>query len=164
MVTFVAYREHIALIYSNLRVKMRFFTKLLACCVISISTIVQAQESILGIDYLALTENPIIAEAMLEMESALIQYYQEGEWAASTHEDRIYALRSMATTLKRDRVSVDTYDVINQVAPDVPLKFLALSEEKYPNLRRFGNIVRLSKEGEESKKLYKALHGKEWGT
>jgi hypothetical protein len=138
--------------------------KLLLLCTILISLKATAQESILSIDYLALTKNPIIAEAMLEMESALIQYYQEGEWAASTHEDRIYALRSMATTLKRDRVSVDTYDVINQVAPNVPLKFLALNEEKHPNLRRFGNIVRLAKEGEESKKLYKALHGKEWGT
>lgn len=131
---------------------------------ILLSTKTTAQESILGIDYLALTESPVIAEAMLEMEPALIQYYQTGEWAETTYEDRVYALRSMATTLKRDRISVDTYEVINQVAPDVPLKFLALSEEKYPNLRRFGNIVRLSKEGEESKKLYKALHGKEWGT
>jgi hypothetical protein len=138
--------------------------KLLLLCTILVSLKATAQESIVGIDYLALTENPIIAEVMLEMEDALIQYYQEGELAASTHEDRIYALRSMATTLKRDRVSVDTYDVINQVAPDVPLKFLALSEEKYPNLRRFGNVVRLTKEGVESKKLYKALHGKEWGT
>ena len=137
--------------------------KLLLFCTLFISLKTTAQESILNIDYLALTNNPIIAEAMLDMEDALIEYYQTGEWAKTTHEDRVYALRSMATTLKRDRVSVDTYEVINQVAPDVPLKFLALSEEKYPNLRRFGNIVRLSKEGEESKKLYKALHGKEWG-
>lgn len=138
--------------------------KLLLFCTLFISLKTTAQESILNIDYLALTNNPIIAAAMLDMEGALIEYYQTGEWAETTHEDRVYALRSMATTLKRDRVSVDTYEVIDQVAPDVPLKFLALSEEKYPNLRRFGNIVRLSKESEESKKLYKALHGKEWGT
>lgn len=143
---------------------MRFFIKLFAYCTLLVSVHTTAQESVLGIDYLTLTGNPIIAEAMLEMEPALIQYYQTGEWAETTHADRVYALRITATSLKRDKVSVDTYEVINQVAPNTPLKFLELDEEKYPNLRRFGNIVRLTKQGEESKQLYKALHGKDWGT
>lgn len=138
--------------------------KLLLLCTILISTHTTAQESILGIDYLSLTENPIIAEAMFEMEPALIEYYQTGEWAESTHDDRVYILRGTAIVLKQDKISVDTYEVITQVAPNTPLKFLQLDEEKYPNLKRFGNIVRLTKEGEDSKKLYKALHGKEWGT
>ncbi len=123
-----------------------------------------AQESILGIDYLTLTGNPIIAEAMIEMEPALIEYYQTGEWAETTYEDRIYALRSMATTLRRDRVSVDTYEVIRAVAPETPIRFLKIDKEKYPNLWDFGDLMRIVKEGEESKKLYKAPHGKEWGT
>lgn len=138
--------------------------KLLLLCTILISTHTTAQESILDIDYLALTENPIIAEAMLEMEPALIEYYKTGEWAESTHEDRIYFLRGTATTLKRDKISVDTYEVIREVAPETPIKFLKINKEKYPNLWDFGDLMRIVKEGEESKKLYKALHGKEWGT
>jgi hypothetical protein len=143
---------------------MRFFIKLLTCCAISISAIAQGQESILDIDYIALTENPIIAEAMLEMEPALIEYYQTGEWAGSTHEDLIYILKGTAIVLKQDKVSVDTYEVIRVVAPETPIKFLKIDKVKYPNLWDFADLMRIVKEGEESKQLYKALHGKEWGT
>ncbi len=119
--------------------------------------------SALGIDYLEITENEIIAEAMLEMEPALIEYYQNGEWAGSTEYDRKYALRSKAVVLSQDHVSADTYKVISEVAPEVPLKFLKLDKDKYPDLWNFGELVRLKNEGEEERKLYKLLHGKEWG-
>lgn len=99
---------------------------------------------------------------MLEMEPALIEYYQTGEWTGTTEADRIYALRGLAIVLGMDIVSEDTYQVISEVAPDVPLQFLQLDKEKHPNLWDFGDLVRLKKEKEESLWLYRALHGKEW--
>jgi len=99
---------------------------------------------------------------MLEMEPALIEYYKKGEWAESTKEDRIYALGLTAYVLGKDKVSEDSYKVISQVAPEVPLKFLKLDKEKYPNLWNFGELMRLTKEEKESLWLYKALHGKDY--
>jgi len=128
------------------------------------SAVCQAEnKSALGIDYLEITKNPIIAEVMLEMEPELIKYYQQGEWAGSTEADRVYALRHKAYILSQDYVSKDNYQLISEVAPEVPLKFLKLDKERYPNLWDFGELVRLKKEGKEERRLYKLLHGKEWG-
>ena len=135
---------------------------ILALALFASATCFAEGRSILGIDYLKITENKIIAEAMLEMESALIEYYKKGEYAESTKYDREYALKGKAIVLSQDHVSVDTYEVISEVAPEVPLKFLKLDKGKYPNLWNFGELVRLTKEGEESKRLYKALHGKDY--
>ncbi len=118
--------------------------------------------SILGIDYLKKTGNITIAESMLEMEPALIEYYKKGEYTGSTREERIYALSLTAYVLGKDKVSEDTYQVISEVAPDVPLKFLKLDKEKYPNLWNFGELVRLKKEKEDSLWLYRSLHGKDY--
>ncbi|MCW8932065.1 MAG: hypothetical protein OQL19_17755 [Gammaproteobacteria bacterium] len=118
--------------------------------------------SILGIDYFKVTENKIIAEVMLEMEPALIEYYKKGEYEGTTRVDQIYALRGISIVLSQDHVSEDTYQVIGEVAPDVPLKFLKLDKEKYPNLWHFGNVMRLTKEEADSRWLYRALHGKDY--
>lgn len=123
---------------------------------------VAQNKSILGIDYLDKTENKIIAEAMLEMEPALIKYYSKGKWAKATKKQRIYALSVTASTLGYDKVSKKTYELLTKITPDTPLMFLKLDKSKYPNLWAFGNDVRLDKELADSKWLYKALHGKEW--
>lgn len=136
---------------------------LLSILLVSSMACQAGSKSALGIDYLEITKNPIIAEAMLEMEPALIKYYQQGEWAGTTEADRIYALRSMASVLDMDHVSEYTYQVISKVAPEVPLMFLKLDKKKHPNLWNFGDLVRITKKEEESKRLYRALHGKEWG-
>ncbi|MFK5912926.1 MAG: hypothetical protein QM484_01010 [Woeseiaceae bacterium] len=136
---------------------------LLGLFIIILSSTCHAEnKSILGIDYLKVTENKIIAEAMLEMEPALIEYYKKGEWVKTTKKIRIYALRGIASVLGIDEVSKNTYEVISEVAPKTPLKFLKLDKKKYPNLWKFGNIMRLSKETKKSLWLYKALHGKDY--
>jgi len=134
----------------------------IAFILFTVQTAFADNKSILGIDYLKVTKNQIIAEAMLEMEPALIDYYSKGKWAKATRADQIYALRGTAIVLGQDHISQDTYNVISEISPSTPLKFLKLDKEKYPDLWSFGNVVRLENEIEESKWLYKALHGKEW--
>lgn len=119
-------------------------------------------KSVLGIDYLKKTKNPIIAEAMLEMELALIKHYSKGKWAKATKKQRIYALSVTASTLGYDKVSKKTYELLIDIAPDTPLIFLKLDKSKYPNLWDFGELIRLKKITQEEKALYKLLHGKEW--
>ncbi|MCW8923972.1 MAG: hypothetical protein OQK69_10150 [Gammaproteobacteria bacterium] len=130
---------------------------------LSISTTCFADgKSALGLDYLQITKSKILTEAMLEMEPALLEYYSKGEWAETTEGDRVYALRGMAIVLSQDHVSVDTYEVIKEVAPEVPLNFLNMDKEKYPNLWNFGELERLIKEKEASLKLYRGLHEKDY--
>lgn len=130
-------------------------------CIVS-ATSWAGEQSSLGIDYLDVAKNKLIAEAMLEMEPALIEYYKNGEYKGSTESDWKYALRLTAHVLGIDRVSKDTYEVISEVAPNTPLKFLKLDRGKYPNLWGFGESVRLTKVEDESRRLYRALHGKDY--
>lgn len=129
---------------------------------ISLSSLADGTQSKLGIDYEKASGNKLIAEVMLEMESSLIEYYSKGEYEGSTAYDKRYALKHMAYVLGQDHVSENTHQVISDVAPDIALKFLKLDKEKHPDLWSFGEYVRLSIVEEESRRLYKALHGKEY--
>jgi len=117
-------------------------------------------ESALGIDYLKVTRNELLAEITLKIEPQLIAYYQQGEYENTTKRDRVFAIRSTATMLGMDKLSEYTVSVLESAAPEVPLEFLKLDKSKYPNLWNFGELERLQREKAESQRLYDALHMK----
>ncbi len=115
----------------------------------------------LGNDYLKITQNPLLADIMLEYEPKLIEYYRNSEYGhiKGLVEDGV---STVALNLTMDRINRSMVKEFRELAPDLPLKFLALDKKKYPNLWNFGELERLRKEKEDSLWLYRALHGKEY--
>lgn len=119
-------------------------------------------ESQLGLDYLQITKNPILVDIMLELEPKLLASYAKETRIKISNNHKNSMIKRIAEDLSEDKTFKSTVDKIIAVSPDTPLKFLKLSKEKYPMFWAIGRNRELDIELASSKKLYKALHGKEY--
>lgn len=118
-------------------------------------------KSILGLDYFAITENQLLAEILLETEPKLIANYSKIDFGKKK-KIQASGMRGLSLALKSDLVLKSWIKFFDEACPEMPLRFLKLNKEKYPNLWNYGDLVRLQIEKEKSKRLYEALHGEEY--
>lgn len=117
-------------------------------------------KSELGLDYLELTQNELLAEVMYEVEPKLIARYEKAGFGLKLQKS---AATSLAGTLNEDNVYKVWMKFFAEYSSHTPLRFLELDKADYPNLWNFGELIRIRKEKEKSLRLYQALHGKEFG-
>ena len=131
------------------------------CLFISASSLA-IEKSKIGLDYLKLTKNQILAEIMLDLEPKLLASYDSYKKFKFTDLQKKFGVRGVAISFSKDITYKDTIDEIKRISPDTLLKLLRLSKEDYPMLWAVGEGERLERELASSLKLYKALHGKEY--
>ena len=131
------------------------------CLFISASSLA-IEKSKIGLDYLKLTKNQILAEIMLDLEPKLLASYDSYKKFKFNDLQKKFGVRGVAISFSKDITYKDTIDEIKRISPDTLLKLLRLSKEDYPMLWAVGEGERLERELASSLKLYKALHGKEY--
>ena len=130
-------------------------------------------QSLYGFDYLKITKHPLLAEIMLELEPKLITLYKSENMDES---DIRWGLKGIAKTFRDDEMFKPMLKDLEAASRPALLKLAGLPEDKYPTLHGVVKLVRLNirykekfgveltqEEHDSTMKLYKALHGKEYG-
>ncbi len=129
--------------------------------------------STLGFDYLEITKHPLLAEIMLEFEPKLVDLYK----AKGLSKKVIYrGVRGVARTLRDDQMYKPMLADLESISRPTLLKLAGLPKGEYPKLHGVVKLVRLNikyketygvelteEEHESNMRLYKALHGREFG-
>lgn len=122
------------------------------------STSLLAQESSkLGLNYLAITKNQVLADIMYDLEPKLITVYSQKDMTASQIKS---GFRGIALGLSKDKTYTTVIDRIRSVSPETLLKFAMLPKENFPMLWAIRKGERIDQELTTSLGLYKALNGK----
>ena len=117
------------------------------------------RKSELGLDYLALTKNPLLAEIMLDIEPRFIEHYKAH---GNDRAFQILGAERFAYVLRQDHLDQSWIDLFQEIAPKMPLRFLELDKTKYPKLWAFGSLERQRARTQKSLEFYRLLHGKEY--
>ena len=135
-------------------------TKLLLLISLIVSTSLLAEEkSKLGLNYVKLTKNQVLADMMLDLEPKLIAYYKKHNLKEVLIKQGV---RGVATSFAEDITYKSVIDSIKKASPDSLLKLLQLPKADYPMLWAIGEGERLERELASSLKLYKALNGNDY--
>lgn len=144
---------------------MRTFFRLLTLMFFTLTACAES-DSELGLDYLELTGSELLAEILYETEPYLITSYNTREWTKA-YEKKASGMKTLATLFTRDEANKSWMRFYEKSAPDIPLRFLKLNKDEFPNLWDWGELIRLrietariERERLESIRLYEALHGK----
>ena len=127
---------------------------LLVSLMASISLLAE-EKSKLGLDYLKITKNQVLADIMLDLEPKLIAYYKKHNLKEVLIKQGV---RGVASSFADDITYKSVIDSIKSASPDTLLKLLQLPKDDYPMLWAVGNGERLDRELVSSMKLYKSLH------
>lgn len=119
------------------------------------TSLLAEEKSKLGLDYLKITKNQVLADIMLDLEPKLIAYYKEHNLKEVLIKQGV---RGVASSFAEDITYKSVIDSIKSASPDTLLKLLQLPKDDYPMLWAVGDGERLDRELVSSMKLYKSLH------
>lgn len=128
---------------------------LLLISLMASTSLLAEEKSKLGLDYLKITKNQVLADIMLDLEPKLIAYYKKHNLKEVLIKQGV---RGVASSFADDITYKSVIDSIKSASPDTLLKLLQLPKDDYPMLWAVGNGERLDRELVSSMKLYKALH------
>ncbi|OMH28082.1 hypothetical protein [Motiliproteus sp. MSK22-1] len=151
------------------RIKTLFLTGVLFYSLLAGSVSAQDRSAV-GLDYLAITQNPLLAEVMQELEPGLLEIYQRRNMSEKR---KFWGLRGIARALRDDEMYKPMLEDLEAVSRPALLKLARLPAESYPTLHQVVELVRLNieykektgvgwskEEYESNMRLYQALHGK----
>ncbi len=119
------------------------------------TSLLAEEKSKLGLDYLKITKNQVLADIMLDLEPKLIAYYKKHNLKEVLIKQGV---RGVASSFADDITYKSVIDSIKSASPDTLLKLLQLPKDDYPMLWAVGDGERLDRELVSSMKLYKSLH------
>jgi len=117
------------------------------------------ETSSLGLDYLKITKQPLLAEIMIDLEPKLIKLYIKHKLPEQMIKGGI---RGLALGFRDDQVTKSNIEQMQKISPDSLLRLLELPKNNYPTLWAVGKLEKLNRELDSSLRLYKALNGKEY--
>ncbi|MEQ3530193.1 hypothetical protein [Pseudoalteromonas sp. XMcav11-Q] len=152
--------------------KLAYVLSILFVCFVSSIALSAEQKSAYDIDYYEITYEQIITDFMYGIEPKLIEYY---DTLKLSEKQKIHSLKGIAGSLTLNHMFKTLIEDIAATDPEATFVFTKLPKDDYSNLHLLAEYFRQKKEykdktgvelteeeAKSTRKLYKALFGKDY--